>query len=261
MHWFVKFLFIIFGIWASLVVIKPTRFAPPCLQKWPFIKLICIFFIISIPLLILNESLLSPEEKAAIQADQQQSNRERELKENIYANSLGLTTLEEANAIKSILDSLDITNPTSIDHDNDLDDNSNGTKGYRISANERKHIILYMNPNNTVQSIRYQDIYLYANNAIIQKLSDVSLSSDQQLYMKDTVEKAIKSILKAPKTAEFSRTKDTHYSIKDGIATIQGYVDAQNSFGVQIRNPYYAEFDAKNNMKIIHLTFNGNTVF
>lgn len=259
MHWFVKFLYILLGIWYLLALIKPSRFAP-FMKTWPFIKGICIGLIISIPLIALNEVLLSPEEKAEIYAQQQQSKIARELDENIYAKNLNLNSLDEANSVKSILESVGITAPSEIKHDNDLDNSTNGVKGYRLTSDGNSHIILYMNPNNTVNSIRYLDIYLYADNTLLQKISNIYLSSDQKYYMKNTTEKAISMLLKTPKTAQFSKSKETHYSIDNGIATIQGYVDAQNSFGAQIRSTYWAQFNVNNNMEMTHLTFDGNTI-
>ena len=140
------------------------------MKTWPTLKAVCIGLIVSIPLLALNDALLTPEEKAEISAQRQQSQLARELDENIYAKNLKLNSLDEATAVKNILESVGITTPTEIKHDNDLDNSSNGVKGYRLTANDNSHIILYMNPNNTVNSIRYLDIYLYADSTLLQKM-------------------------------------------------------------------------------------------
>lgn len=232
------------------------------LKEKPRTNVVYIFFAGFIAIALLGHFSLSPEERARIQAEQQEENAKKELKNNIYSSALGLNNIDEANAVKSILESVEVTQPTKIEHDEGLDDNSNGTKGYRITANKIKgDVILYMNPNHTVQSVRYADNDLYTNNTIVQKMSDITLSSDQELYMKNTAERAISMLLKAPKTAEFSHSKDTYYYIKDGIATIEGHVDAQNSFGALLRSTYSAQFDAKNNLKMIHLTFDNNVIF
>ena len=260
MHWFVKFLYILLAIWYILARIKPSRFAP-FMKTWPTLKAVCIGLIVSIPLLALNDALLTPEEKAEISAQRQQSQLARELDENIYAKNLKLNSLDEATAVKNILESVGITTPTEIKHDNDLDNSSNGVKGYRLTANDNSHIILYMNPNNTVNSIRYLDIYLYADSTLLQKMSNIYLSSDQKHYMKNTTEKAISMLLNSPKTAQFSKSKETFYSIDNGIATIQGHVDAQNSFGSQIRSTSWAQFNVNNNMEMTTLIFDGDKVF
>lgn len=265
MSGFITGLIFVLFIWTFLAFIKPSFFAP-FLKGWPRIKVIIIFFggIMLIGLVggIIGYLTSTPEERAQILAEQQQAEAQKELKNNIFINSLGLNNIDEANAVKSILDSVEVTSPTKIEHDEGLDDNSDGTKGYRITADKIKgKVILYMNPNHTVQSVRYADNDLYTNNTVVQKMSDVTLSSDQQFYMKNTAERAISMLLKAPKTAEFSGSKDTYYYIKDGVATIEGHVDAQNSFGAQLRSTYSAQFDAKNDLKMIHLTFDNNVIF
>lgn len=52
-------------------------------------------------------------------------------------------------------------------------------------------------------------------------------------------EKFVKNNLKAPSTAEFSPLSETTINIfKDNSVWVDGYVDAQNSFGAMIRSKY-----------------------
>ncbi len=52
-------------------------------------------------------------------------------------------------------------------------------------------------------------------------------------------EKFVKNNLKAPSTAEFSPLSETSINIfKDNSVWVDGYVDAQNSFGAMIRSKY-----------------------
>jgi hypothetical protein len=60
--------------------------------------------------------------------------------------------------------------------------------------------------------------------------SDFSVSYDAQEYVKQR--------LKAPTTAEFQRASVKH--MKECMYLVTGYVDAQNAFGVPMRNGYIA---------------------
>lgn len=56
--------------------------------------------------------------------------------------------------------------------------------------------------------------------------------------------KAIKEQLKAPSTADFPSFDYNFWTVKDGIV-IKSYVDAQNSYGAQIRTHFQCNFDFK----------------
>lgn len=51
-------------------------------------------------------------------------------------------------------------------------------------------------------------------------------------------ENALRGKLKAPSTASFSGGMDTRVSQREGLWAVEGYVDAQNGFGAQIRSRY-----------------------
>ena len=200
--------------------------------------------------------------KASIKVEQQKiDSSKKELSSNKFANALNLDTIEQANEVEKALSSVEITDVKKIDHDEGLDDTSNGTKGYRLSTNNSKNIILYMNPNKTVQSIRYAGAYLYNNSQAIEPITDYTLTTEEKSLIQLATEKAVEKILKSPATAKFSSFNDYKFNKKQGIATIEGYVDSQNGFGAMIRSNFKAQYDMNNGGQIIHFTFDGNQLF
>ncbi len=55
-------------------------------------------------------------------------------------------------------------------------------------------------------------------------------------------EKAVKSELKSPSSAEFSSKNETTINVSGNTWTVSGWVEAQNSFGATIRNSYSVKF-------------------
>lgn len=67
---------------------------------------------------------------------------------------------------------------------------------------------------------------------------DFDLKSEAKLY----VEQKIEQVLKSPSTADFSGWNETEISkTGDCIFHIEGYVDAENSFGAKLRSNYSAD--------------------
>jgi|GEM_PF-2959289 len=59
-------------------------------------------------------------------------------------------------------------------------------------------------------------------------------------------EKAVKSKLKSPSTAEFCSHKEYSITCSGDTWTVSGYVDAQNSFGATLRNDFTVMFTFEN---------------
>lgn len=55
-------------------------------------------------------------------------------------------------------------------------------------------------------------------------------------------------------------SRESRFKLK-GIGTIIGTVDSQNSFGAMIRSNFKVQFDCNDNMKPIHMSFEGNEIF
>lgn len=265
MHTIIDTILMAFTLWFILAMFKPQKFAPffKTKARW---KIFGVWIILGMVLTNLSQAVMTPEEKQAaterkIQQEQQQKQKEAEnkLKSNKFASALNLDNINQANDIEKFLKTLGITDVDEIKHDEILDD-TNGIKGYRIKTDDYNNIILYMNPNKTVQAVRYAGKNLYKDGITYQVMKDVSLTTDQQLMMRSDTEKVVRSILKSPKSADFCSYDQYNYDINNGIATITGYVDAQNSFGAMLRSYFTAEFNMKNNT-MTHLIFDGEQVF
>lgn len=145
---------------------------------------------------------------------------------------------EDATAINGILNDCGIQ-AKEISHDEGLD-NSTGSneKGYRISTQDLNNIILYLREDNSIYSLRYADNFLYDNNAVISKVSNYYLSSQEKNNLIIESEKIIKSALKSPSTAKFPNVLEwKFYKDKEKIIA-QSYVDSQNSFGAMLRSNF-----------------------
>lgn len=144
-----------------------------------------------------------------------------------------------------------------IEHDELLDDaHFEGEKGYRVKADGIDNIILYMNPDNTVYQLKYADIDLYSNSAVVSQITDHTIAMDEATEWQLLCEEKVKGILKAPSTAKFPNITKWGMSKKDGKVTIQGYVDSENSFGANLRSEF--QFIVANDSSTIEsLIFDG----
>ena len=72
------------------------------------------------------------------------------------------------------------------------------------------------------------------------KIENVDIKDSKDAWY--TCEIFIERVLKAPTTADFEHFNEERvYSIDANIWAVQMYVDAQNSFGAQIRSEFYCE--------------------
>jgi hypothetical protein len=75
---------------------------------------------------------------------------------------------------------------------------------------------------------------------------------------------AVKSSLKAPSTAEFPSAvfgqDDWHIARKGDIVTVRAWVDAQNSYGAQVRHPFVAQY-AHAAGTLLYLELGGSVVY
>lgn len=150
---------------------------------------------------------------------------------------------EQAIEIKDALEQCDIKNINDIKHDEALDSAFDGDeKGYRLSTDSVKNIILYLHGDNTVFKIRYSDNVLYDNNEVVSKLSDFIITLGEKTNIQINSQNMIKELLKAPSTAKFPNiTEWKFHKDKEKIIT-QSYVDSQNSFGAMLRNEFQVTF-------------------
>lgn len=155
-------------------------------------------------------------------------------------------TEEQQSAINIVLLSCGISDPESIEHDELLDNfNFDGETGYRISLNDNvKNIILRLDENKNVYSIRYADNDLYANGTVVSKISDYTLTSKECSDLQIRCQSMVEGVLKSPSTAKFPNILKWGFWKNKNIITVQSYVDAQNGFGAEVRSEFQIIIDS-----------------
>ena len=119
---------------------------------------------------------------------------------------------------------------------------------------------LFLDKDNKVETIKLKEIIMYKDGQAVHQPSDYVLSDSEENQMERQAKEMVKKVLKAPTTAEFDY-KTFRYFKLNGIGTIIGTVDSQNSFGAMIRSNFKVQFDCNDNMKPIHMSFEGNEIF
>jgi len=145
-----------------------------------------------------------------------------------------------------------------IKRDSDLDSNrGENTKAFRVTTEfSNGFVMVYTNPDDTVYSVRYVDKDYYLKGKVLGNIKDDTITRSEADNYRRNIELRVKNILKAPSTAKFPGLDEWRFSKKNGIVTVQSYVDSQNSFGAMLRNKFIVEFDTKTE-KINHLIFEG----
>ena len=158
-------------------------------------------------------------------------------------------TDEQRSSINIVLLSCGISDPKSIEHDELLDNfNFDGETGYRISLNDNvNNIILRLDENKNVYSIRYADNDLYADGTVIAKISDYTLTLKECSDLKIQCQGMVEDVLKSPSTAKFPNILEWGFGKNKNIITVQSYVDAQNGFGAEIRSEFQFIIDSDTN--------------
>ena len=155
----------------------------------------------------------------------------------------------EGDAIDSVLSGCGITQVLSFEHDENLDNaHTDGETGYRLKvSSDLDNIILYLNPDNTVHSLRYADHDLYSEGNNLAKIDDYTISTSEASNLMISCEEKVKGILKSPSTAKFPNILEWGFRKEKNIVTIQGYVDAENAFGVEMRSSFQFIIDTNSN--------------
>lgn len=146
---------------------------------------------------------------------------------------------EQGKQIDDILVQCGLTEITGWEHDELLDAaHMESETGYRLTSNGIDNIILYLDANDNVYSIRYADYDLYANGAVTATLSDYCLTTKEMSDWQTLCQDKVKEELKTPSTAKFPNILEWKFGKNKNIITVQAYVDAQNGFGAQIRSDF-----------------------
>lgn len=166
------------------------------------------------------------------------------------------TTADQEEDILKVLSDCGIT-VKSIKHDELLDDmNMEGETGYRISTDDINNIILYLKPDKSINIVRYADKNLYKDGELLSTINDYYVSYGEKLNLKTLCEDTIKDLLKSPSTAKFPNASKWNVWKEDGKIYIQSYVDAQNSFGAELRSEFQFIIDTDSNT-VESLIFDG----
>lgn len=158
-------------------------------------------------------------------------------------------TDEQSASIEQILSSCGIEQISFAEHDALLDNaHSEGETGYRLSINDNvDNIILYLNADKTVYSLSYNTYTLYSDGTVIATLQDYTFTTDEVSDLMIKCQDKVKEVLKSPSTADFPDILKWGFKKEKNIVTVQGYVDAQNSLGVEMRSNFQFIIDNDTN--------------
>ena len=164
---------------------------------------------------------------------------------------------EEGSLIDAVLNDCGITEVTSFEHDELLDNaHVEGETGYRLAMGSIDNIILYLFADKSVNQIRYADYDLYADGNVVATLQDYTITADEASDFMVRCEDKVKELLKSPSTAKFPNILEWGFKKEKNVVTVQGYVDAQNGFGAEIRSEFQFIIDTDTNT-IQSLIFDG----
>lgn len=143
---------------------------------------------------------------------------------------------EEATEIYNILKESGLEEFSQIDADTSLNHlDGENTKGYRIKTSFSENVILYLDGNNKVVSLRYSDKDFYKDGKVLLNFNDYKITFDEKNEYNIDAKNKIKSILKSPSTAKFPNINNWKFGKENGEIILQAYVDSQNSFGATVR--------------------------
>lgn len=160
-------------------------------------------------------------------------------------------------AIQSVLTECGISKVKSMTHDEMLDNaHFDGEKGYRLADEHADNIIVYLDADNEVYTIKYADHVLYENGQLQGNIGDYTFTLNEITNWQVKCQESIKKLLKSPSTAKFPNYTEWGWKKEKNIVTVQGYVDAQNAFGATLRSEFQFIIDSDTNT-IQSLIFDG----
>ena len=186
------------------------------------------------------------------------SRADKEYASKMFSVKFGIS-VDDAKNIEAALNSIGVESVT------DATKDEKGMYSLNVTAKggytpEKGYTHLFLDKDNKVETIKLKEIIMYKDGQAVHQPSDYVLSVSEENQMERQAKEMVKKILKAPTTAEFDY-KTFRYFKLNGIGTIIGTVDSQNSFGAMIRSNFKVQFDCNDNMKPIHMSFEGNEIF
>lgn len=230
-------------VWYIMARKNPKKYAP--FLKEPYGKkrgyiFIVLFFLTGFIGMAINPPPISNNTSTKTQSQTQEQSIASMLESSLNIDS------QKSYSIQNILTSVGIESLKSISYDSNLVLPGKDVKGYKAVDKKGNHISIYLNNNNLVERIGFMGSSLYENGTIIQNLKDCTFSGNEQSTLRQIAEKITKERLKAPSTAKFPGISEYQFSKDKGIATVAGYVDAQNSYGAMLRTRFTMIYDVKN---------------
>lgn len=150
---------------------------------------------------------------------------------------------EEAESIEDVLNKCDITDYQDVKADEGLNGAwKKNDKGFRIEIQDGMEVLMRLNKNNKVIILKYDENMLYKKGKVKAKLTDYVLSSEEVTQWEVECQSQVKAMLKSPSSAKFGGWK---YGKNKKQIIVQGYVDAENSFGAEIRSQFQFKINRK----------------
>ena len=150
---------------------------------------------------------------------------------------------DEAKAIEDILKQCDITDYQDVKADKGLNGAWNKKdKGYRVETQDGDEVLMWLTQKNKVLVLKYADNMLYKKGKAKAKLTDYVLSSEEVTKWEVECKSQVEAMLKSPSSAKFGGWK---YGKDKNQIVVQGYVDAENSFGAEIRSQFQFKINRK----------------
>ena len=150
---------------------------------------------------------------------------------------------EEAESIEDVLKKCDITDYQDVKADEGLNGAwKKNDKGFRIEIQDGMEVLMWLNKNNKVIILKYGENMLYKKGEAKAKLTDYVLSSEEVTKWEVECKSQVKAMLKSPSSAKIGGWK---YGKNKKQIIVQGYVDAENSFGAEIRSQFQFKINRK----------------
>lgn len=195
---------------------------------------IAVFFLMLIATLIYAVAVGEKDSEATKKKARKQNEQD-----NLIASKYIDVTDKQSKQIDKILKKCGIKNIVSFEHDPMLDEaHSDGETGYRITNDRARNIILCLNKNKKVHNIAYASHKLYTKNKVVAKIQDYTISMKEIAKWQDFCQEQVINILKSPRSAKFPNYTKWGFDKDEKHIIVQGYVDAENSFGAEIRNKF-----------------------
>ncbi len=184
-------------------------------------------------------------------------NKDKEKSTDVSTETTTEVTTEPTTEEKSFNESLaeyvgeELANKVSDIYTNDL-----GFSELRFDSrtDESDNYLIYANSYGTVATISDSYIRIFAPNTsyvfyedgnvlmTYDDFKDSIIENEEMPKYYSIAQIIVEDSLKSPKSAKFPSSKDISYQKKGNLVAIKGYVDAENSFGTQIRNDYIVQF-------------------